>query len=176
MSEVKWYGEKVFDVYTKEINDRVLKVAFQIEAEAKRSMGQSTAAIMEGLRSGLISPDAIVGAKKLKRTKSGKFHLASLPGSPPNVDSGRLRASVSTNHSRSAAIRGKVGAKAKAEDGVGRPTETGKNFTAVVGTNVEYGRYLELGTQKMAARPWLRPAFEKVLRGAKSFIIRPVNK
>jgi hypothetical protein len=27
-----------------------------------------------------------------------------------------------------------------------------------LGTNVPYGLYTELGTKKMAARPWLRPA------------------
>lgn len=30
----------------------------------------------------------------------------------------------------------------------------------VIGTNVEYAAYVELGTSKMAARPYLRPALE----------------
>ena len=32
--------------------------------------------------------------------------------------------------------------------------------SAVTGTNVEYGLYHEFGTYKMAARPWMRPAFD----------------
>ena len=32
-------------------------------------------------------------------------------------------------------------------------------LTATVGTNLTYGTFLELGTRRMAARPWLRPAF-----------------
>ena len=32
--------------------------------------------------------------------------------------------------------------------------------TEVIGTNVEYAPYVELGTYKMAARPFLRPAAE----------------
>jgi hypothetical protein len=55
----------------------------------------------------------------------------SRPGEPPHLQTGRLRASVSH------AVR----------DLVGR-----------VGTNVRYGRDLELGTRRMAARPWLRRA------------------
>ena len=32
--------------------------------------------------------------------------------------------------------------------------------TEVIGTNVEYAPYVELGTSKMAAKPFLRPAAE----------------
>ena len=53
------------------------------------------------------------------------------------VDTGRLRASLSHEIERS-------------KDGtVGR-----------VGTNVEYGVYVEYGTRKMSAKPYLRPALE----------------
>lgn len=38
-------------------------------------------------------------------------------------------------------------------------TEGGLN--AVVGTNVEYGPYIEFGTRRMRARPYLFPAFEE---------------
>lgn len=49
------------------------------------------------------------------------------------VDTGRLRASI---------------------------THAVEEDTAYVGTNVEYAPYVELGTSKMAARPYLRPAAE----------------
>lgn len=32
--------------------------------------------------------------------------------------------------------------------------------TAVIGSNVEYGKYVELGTSKMSSQPFLRPAVE----------------
>lgn len=53
----------------------------------------------------------------------------SRPGEPPHVQTGRLRASVAY--------------------------EVEGNVTRI-GTNVEYGRHLELGTSRMAPRPWLR--------------------
>ena len=36
----------------------------------------------------------------------------------------------------------------------------GSDVVARIGTNVPYGRYLEQGTRKMAARPYLRPALQ----------------
>ncbi len=41
---------------------------------------------------------------------------------------------------------------------------TPDGLAATVGTELDYGTFLELGTRRMAARPWLRPAF-LVLRG-----------
>lgn len=35
--------------------------------------------------------------------------------------------------------------------------------TAYVGTNVEYAAYVEMGTSKMAARPFIRPAVENYM-------------
>lgn len=37
-----------------------------------------------------------------------------------------------------------------------------------VGTNVEYAPFVEFGTRKMAARPYLRPAAKKVVNEYKS--------
>jgi len=37
-------------------------------------------------------------------------------------------------------------------------TNEGEEHSAQVGTDVEYGLYVELGTKKMAAQPFLRPA------------------
>lgn len=37
-----------------------------------------------------------------------------------------------------------------------------KGLFAVVGTNVEYAPYVELGTSRMAAQPFLRPALKAV--------------
>jgi len=85
------------------------------------------------------------------------------------VDTGRLRASISTNWSASPRSRGTTGPQAKADDGVGRPS--GKpGMTVVVGTNVEYAPYVHFGTIRplkwggyrlMAGRPFLAQAYHK---------------
>jgi len=36
---------------------------------------------------------------------------------------------------------------------------TPDGLAATVGTDLDYGTFLEFGTRRMAARPWLRPAF-----------------
>lgn len=65
--------------------------------------------------------------------RRGIEHTASAPGYPPNSDRGTLVQSI----------------QFEADD-----------EEAVVGTNLKYGEYLEFGTSKMEARPWLFPALD----------------
>lgn len=81
------------------------------------------------------------------------------------VDTGRLRASTSINWTGSGMSKGKVESPAKPEDGVGQPGGSAKEFTVVVGTNVEYAVPVEYGTGKMSAKPYLRPALRKNVKG-----------
>lgn len=72
-----------------------------------------------------------VGGKKRGRN----IYRSAPPGEFPGIRTGRLRQSV----------------------GIVRATK--QNLVVTVGTNLKYGRYLEYGTRKMAARPWLRRTF-----------------
>lgn len=65
-------------------------------------------------------------------------HHPSVEGNPPAVDMGTLRRSVTHTTGE----------------------ENGKAY-ALVGTDLEYGRYLEFGTSKMKPRPWLSVATTK---------------
>jgi HK97 gp10 family phage protein len=96
----------------------------------------------------------------IKRSISGAG--PSIPGAPPGVDTGRLRASISTNWSDSPMDRGKVGGQALDSEGVGKPEKMGGKFTVVVGSNVTYAPFLEFGTRRMPARPFVRPAFDRI--------------
>lgn len=65
-------------------------------------------------------------------------HQASAPGEKPATDTGVLVSSIQS----------------------GLVTKTRGTVEAVAGTDLDYGIHQEFGTQKMAARPWLGPAFE----------------
>jgi HK97 gp10 family phage protein len=85
-------------------------------------------------------------------------HRASKPGEPPAIDTGTLRASIMSEVERHGSnVLGRVG-----------PDVEKIAAKAPVGTNVNYGYYLEIGTSKMAPRPYLRPALirtrKKVVR------------
>lgn len=73
-----------------------------------------------------------------KRTKSGRVHRSSAPGNPPAPDTGALKTNITV-----------------VKKGHGRYW---------VQDGVEYGIYLELGTSRMAARPFMVPAIERAAR------------
>ena len=141
-STVKWFGDtvkkKMRERQTVAINKACVYLVGQVIKSMKKGTGEAYT----------------VGGKTIQR---------SAPGQPPAVDMGRLRASITFQVSDSISMHmyNKVRAKAKAGDGVGKPMATGlTEVIGVVGTNVEYGRYLELGTPKIKPRPFLRTALE----------------
>ena len=82
---------------------------------------------------------SVPGTGKVRGQRAGPV-VRSRPGEPPRKQTGRLRGSV-TYEVDERALRARVG------------------------TNVMYGRYLELGTRRgLAPRPWLRPALAWVQR------------
>ena len=74
------------------------------------------------------------------------------------VDTGRLRASISTNWAGSPMGEGKTGGKAKSGDGTKKPAGP-KELVYVVGSNVEYAEGVEHGTSKREGTPYLFPAY-----------------
>lgn len=89
------------------------------------------------------------GGRKFNARKKGTVYgsVVSEPGEPPRKQFGRLRASVAREVDAS-------------------------SLTARVGTNVKYGRWLELGTGKMAARPWLRRALNESMSQVRAILAR----
>lgn len=88
------------------------------------------------------------GKKRVVRGKLGSN--PSKPGEAPHKQTGRLRVSVATEYDPD-------------------------TLTARVGTNVKHGKFLELGTSRMAARPWLRPSLSENKRDIVKIIAGSTN-
>lgn len=114
-----------------ELQKAVSRTAQAIRSDAVRSIQQVTS---RGRVYELYSP---------RRT-----HTASLPGFPPNTDTGRLAGSIRVDQQR---------------------------LYADVGSDLEYALYLEYGTTGMGARPFLAPALEKNRQAWESAIQRAVH-
>lgn len=81
---------------------------------------------------------------------SGRGHVASAPGEPPNNDTGTLANNIETT----------------------QPAQT----RVLVTSNTAYSAALEFGTGKVAARPFMRPARDKNRDEAKRMVERALNR
>lgn len=81
---------------------------------------------------------------------SGKNHVPSAPGEPPNNDTAHLKNNIETS------MPGPL--------------------TAEVRSNADYAAALELGTSKMAARPYMRPARDKMEPKIQRLFVQELQK
>ena len=91
----------------------------------------------------------------LKTAKTGKLygeHRASAPGEPWASNTGFTVSQIKVHY------------------------ETGDELTGRVSIDAEWGPYLELGTQKMAARPVLRPAIANTADDVQRIMQDAVNR
>lgn len=97
----------------------------------------ATQAAEKGLKTALARGEAVLRADILSRPGSGRQygkHRASAPGEPPAVDTGNLRNKTQAD----------ANLRADGDDLVGR-----------IVANTDYAAALELGTERMAPRPFL---------------------
>jgi HK97 gp10 family phage protein len=80
---------------------------------------------------------------------SGKFHVPSKPGEPPNEDTGHLRSNIKV--------------------------EQPAPLRVLVTSNARYAVPLEAGTSKMAARPYMRPACRNKRKEVVAVVRRAVS-
>lgn len=83
---------------------------------------------------------------------SGKGHVPSLPGQPPNADTRLLDSSIETT------------------------IESKSPPTVHVTSHAPYSAFLEFGTSKMAPREFMRPAAQKKKGEAIALVTRAVSK
>lgn len=110
--------------------------------------GADARRVVEGQTIRWLNAAVVVVQNHAKKLISVPGPEPSSPGEPPHKQTGRLRASV--------------GSEVIPNDLTGR-----------VGTNLEYGKCLELGTSRMAARPWLRRSLFESVKALARLRIRP---
>lgn len=128
-----------------------LNLTFEIHG-----LDETKDAILRRLDEKRIQRALVLGGYRIERRAKGHDYCP--------VDTGRLRASHSTNWPNSGMAHGRVEFPAKANDGVTQPPKT-PGTVAIIrsGTNVEYAAYVNLGTSRMAARPYaLRAVLEEL--------------
>jgi len=91
------------------------------------------------------------GGRVYEKYKPRRTHQASAPGAYPATDTGRLASSVRMILPTASAIVGEVG------------------------TAVKYGAWLEFGTSRMAARPWLRSTLAANESQIGEILARPIK-
>lgn len=111
-----------------------------------RSLGANADDVVSEVISDLVLDTQSIAIQGIQRSGGGgrtyqkynprRTHSASAPGNYPSSDTGRLASSVR-------AI-----------------LPTASSMFGQVGTAVKYGAWLEFGTSRMAARPWLLPSFK----------------
>lgn len=101
------------------------------------------------------TPRSIDRAYKRQKKGKGIYHHPSAPGHPPAVDTGLLINSITHAFSWSETVSPKEGA-------VSKPGANRHERVGIVGSGIEYMRFLELGTRNMRPRPVLRATFAKL--------------
>ncbi len=143
MKPPTWFGEKFKRDLAAEERRRLERAAMVVEREAKRLLSVSGTGVKG--KGGVIKR----AVKTAKKRIYGAFPSA--PGQPPHKQTGRLRASV---------------AHEVLLWGLGR-------LIARVGTNVLYGKVLQLGNSRIKPRPWLDVALKNTTGTVKSILGAP---
>lgn len=115
-------------------------VGAKLVGQLQRKLNASARGETPGSRSGRLRK-----ARAAKRRAARFLYSPSAPGEAPRKRTGTLQKSVAAE-----------------------VHQEGDAIVIRVGSNVPYARFLEYGTRKMAARPWLRPGIAE----AQSLLVR----
>jgi len=125
----------------------------QLEAHQKRLQALQSPMVVKEIEKGLFAGGQVIEAyaKRLitEGSVSGKGHVASKPGAPPNYDTGVLTSNIET-------------------------TKAGV-LTVHVSSKAPYAGYLEFGTSRMAERPYMLPARNAKEKEVAELVIEAVN-
>lgn len=124
----------------------------------KRMQVFRSPAVLKGIHAALFEAADLVKAEAqhsiTRGSVSGKGHVPSAPGEPPMNDTGVLKDGIQTRQ---------------------QPFKPGKVLSASVVSLAPYSGALEFGTSKMAARPFMRAARDKMKGEAERLVVSRIN-
>ena len=128
------------DVTLSQFSDYLSNVAPQVEGELNKPIALCCKKVQDDIQYSMAHTERDMSKTYFTNNKT-KAHHPSLPGNPPAPDTGNLRNSIRYEvHGEGSEVYGIVGSTQKDPD---------------------YAVFTEYGTNKMAPRPWLRPAMQK---------------
>ena len=128
------------NVTLSQFSDYLSNVAPQVEGELNKTIALCCKKVQDDIQYSMAHTERDMSKTYFTNNKT-KAHHPSLPGNPPAPDTGNLRNSIRYEvHGEGSEVYGIVGSTQKDPD---------------------YAVFTEYGTNKMAPRPWLRPAMQK---------------
>lgn len=126
---MQWKGEEYARETERSVGQRVQAAVIFLQTRIRQNISIAGT----GIAGSSFVGTAVIGVSG-KRYRKGRRIYGSAPSAPgeyPRKQFGTLRQSIATDYDPA-------------------------TVTARIGTNLAYGRWLEMGTRKMAARPFLR--------------------
>lgn len=128
------------NVTLSQFSDYLSNIVPQVEGELNKTIDLCCKKVQDDIQYSMAHTERDMSKTYFTNNKT-KAHHPSLPGNPPAPDTGNLRNSIRYEvHGEGSEIYGVVGSTQKDPD---------------------YAVFTEYGTNKMAPRPWLRPAMQK---------------
>ena len=143
--KVKWHGDEVRARIKAELERRIQTCCLMVWNRAKQLVNTDGTGVRQSSGGGRNAKGQF-----RKKNKGGLIYGAnpSKPGDPPHKQRGRLLGSIAWE------VAGLVGR---------------------VGSNLDYARWLELGTRMTAARPWLRVALAQLADAIRRIMSAPMK-
>ena len=128
------------NVTLSQFSDYLSNIVPQVEGELNKTIDLCCKKVQDDIQYSMAHTERDMSKTYFTNNKT-KAHHPSLPGNPPAPDTGNLRNSIRYEvHGEGSEVYGIVGSTQKDPD---------------------YAVFTEYGTNKMAPRPWLRPAMQK---------------
>lgn len=136
-------------------DDELIRKMTSLGADMEKALERAIVATAYQVRNTAIKSiqKQTVGTYVIRYSQGGErySHVASKPGDAPNTDTSAMVGSIAVQHKKG-------------------------DLFSFVGSNLDYPKFLELGTKRMLPRPWLLPALNENMKNLEQNIIKQAKK